>query len=206
MRGEAIGNLLGLGALFVLAACTSPIDVSTDYVAAPLSPRSGEPHVLGCKLAIADIADSRLDPATIGSLGPRVVHGPTDARAWLGNVLKSLSRYGVDVSLPPRDAAAGDELTASVTLVALWVASVTSAKTGAVLISVRYERNGAVVKRTNYRGTNSEPDWFGSSDEIQSMIDDAAGQVVKAMSDDLRSLCAHAEPQPPNLPETHDPV
>jgi len=39
---------------------------------------------------------------------------------------------------------------------------------------------------------SSDVDWCGSSDEIQSMIDDAAGQVVAAMGDDLVSLCAPA--------------
>ena len=95
--------------------------------------------------------------------------------------------------MPPRDTASGDGLTASVTLLTLWVAGITSAKTGSMVISVRYARNGAVVKSANYRGTNSEPNWFNSSDEIQSMIDDAAEQVVRAMSVDLSSLCGHAE-------------
>jgi hypothetical protein len=206
MRGSSLRSLPGIGALFVLAACASPIDLSTDYVGAPVSPWSGAPQIEGCKLAITEIADRRLDPTTIGLMGPRVVRGPTDAPAWLGNVLRSLSRYGVDVSFPPRDAAPGDDLTASVTLVTLWVAPITTAKTGSMVINVRYERHGAVVKDTNYRGTNSEPNWFNSSDEIQSMIDDAAAQVVKAMSGDLSSLCAHAEGQPPNPSETHDPV
>jgi hypothetical protein len=195
MRGASLRNLLGFAALLVLAACTSPIDVGKDYVAPSYSPASGDPSVQGCKLAIIDIGDSRLDPTTIGSMGARVVHGPTDARAWLGNVLKTLSRYGVDVSFPSPGAAPGGDLTASVTLVTLWVAPIATAKTGSVVIDVRYARDGAVVKRTNYRGTNSEPNWFNSSDEIQSMIDDTAEQVVTAMRDDLSSLCGHAEPR-----------
>lgn len=186
-------NLAGVAALLTLCACTTPIATSSDYVAAPVSPWSGEaPRLEGCKLAITAIADERLDPSTIGMIGPRPVRGPADATAWLGTVLKSLSRYGVEVSFPPPGAAPKGALTASVALNTLWVASIVTSKTGSVVIGVRYARDGAALKQTNYRGRDAGLDWFGSSDEIQSMLDDAAGQAVTAMADDLVSLCARA--------------
>ena len=87
--------------------------------------------------------------------------------------------------------------TENLTLVTLWVAGVTTAKTGSMVIRVAYARDGAAVKQVDYRGRNSDPDWFGSSDEVQAMIDDAAGQIIQAMADDLPSLCAPASPQAP---------
>jgi hypothetical protein len=205
MRRSTGRALLGVAAPLALFACTSPIATSSNYIAPPMSPWSGAaPRLEGCKLAITAIADARLDPTTIGMIGPRPVRGPADAPAWLASVLKSLTRYGVDVSFPPPGAAPKEGLTASVTLVTLWVASVTIAKTGSVVLSVRYARDGAVVKQANYRGRDSGPDWFGSSDEVQAMIDDTAGQAVKAMADDLSSLCAPAEQQPSSSSAVHD--
>lgn len=162
---------------------------SSDYIAPPVLPGSGQPSLQGCKLAITAISDARLDPTTIGNFG-RPIRGPADAPAWLASVLKSLSRYGVDVSFPSPGAAPQDGLTASVTLVTLWVAPIITAKTGSVVIGVRYARGGAAVKQANYRGRESDLDWSAGSDEIQSMIDDTAAQAVQSMADDLATLCA----------------
>lgn len=206
MRRAAVRALLGVAAALGLVACRSPIATSSDYIAPPVLTGSSQPQLQGCKLAITAIADARLDPTTIGNIGPRPVRGPADAPAWLASVLQSLARYGVDVSFPPPGAAPKAGLTASVTLVTLWVASVTVAKTGSIVIGVRYARDGAAVKQANYRGRESGPDWFGSSDETQAMIDDTAGQAVAAMAEDLGSLCAPPAQQPPSSSAAHDPA
>jgi hypothetical protein len=115
---------------------------------------------------------------------------------WLRSVLSSLEGYGVDVSFPSAEAVQADQLTASVALVTLWVSGIVTAKTNGVVIAVHYDRNGSVVKQTNYRGTNSEVNWFSSEDEAQSMVDDSTAQIVKAMSGDLSSLCANPAGSP----------
>lgn len=185
--------LLFLGCAFcTLGACTAPVE-TTDSFTVPQLPRAPDATRLrGCKLAIIEIADLRQDPSVVGTLGPRVVHGPSDPQAWMRHVLTSMKAYGADISFPRHGAVAGGELAASVSLVTAWVSSISTAKTGSVVVNVRYERDGSLVKETRYRGGQSDVNWFNSSDEIQGLIDDLLAKIVDAMSQDLVSLCPPA--------------
>lgn len=187
-----MGRALRLGfgaATLLLGACTEPVDAGLDYhplvtaaaTTVPQAPR-------GCGLGIVEITDLRLDPATLGSIGGRVVHGPADSGAWLRNVLTGLGSYGIEVSFPAGEKA--PSLTASVTLVTAWVESLAVAKTSSVVLDARYRRDGAVVKEARYRGAESTVNWFSSGDEIRAMIEDSWTQILAAMSGDAAALCA----------------
>ena len=149
------------------------------------------PELKDCKLAVAEIRDARADPTMIGFIGSRPVRGPADPRAWIGNVLAGLKAYGLDVAYPASEVSPTG-LVAKATLVPAWVSSVATAKTGSVVLKVRFSRGDAVLKEAYYRGAESSVDWWGSDAEIQGMIDDSLTQIVDAMSHDLASLCHSA--------------
>jgi len=181
-----------LPALFVVAccaACTDPVNATNDFAPPRPSSVAIAPELKGCKLAVGEIKDARADPATIGFIGARPVRGPGNPQAWIGNVLSSLKAYGLDVEYPASDVLPS-ELVAKATLVTAWVSSVATAKTGSVVVNVRFSRGDAIVKEANYRGAESSVDWWGSDAEIQGMIDDALTQIVEAISRDLATLCA----------------
>ena len=171
-----------------LAACSDPVNATNDFALPRPSSAAIAPELKGCKLAVGEIKDARADPATIGFIGSRPVRGPGNPQAWIGNVLAGLSSYGLNVEYPASDVPA-TELVAKATLMTAWVSSVATAKTGSVVINVRFSRGDAVVKDANYRGAVSSVDWWGSDSEIQGMIDDALTQIVDAVSHDLVSLC-----------------
>jgi len=139
---------------------------------------------------VAKFSDSRLDPSTIGRLNARVVHGPADPQAWVKHALAALEQKGIALSFAEQNgASAPDDLSVSISLQTMWVASVTTAKTGAVVIDAAYQRDGVPVKAAHYRGAESDPNWFDSADEVQGMIDSAMDQVLSQMSADLAVLC-----------------
>lgn len=172
-----------------LGACSDPVNATSDYAPPRPSPAAIVPALKGCKLAVGEIKDARADPTMIGFIGPRPVRGPDNPQAWIGNVLVGLSAYGLDVEYPASDVRP-TELVVNATLVTAWVSSVATAKTGSVVVKARFSRGDAVVKEANYRGAESSVDWWGSSSEIQGMIDAALTQIVDAMSHDLVSLCS----------------
>jgi hypothetical protein len=177
-------------AALLAGGCTTPItigDRSTPVYAAPSHPTA---DLKGCHLYVAKISDSRLDPSTIGSLGARVVHGPADPQGWMRNALAPLERKGITVSFAEQNmASAPGELSVALTLETMWVAGVATAKMSAVVIDAAYDRDGAPLKSAHYRGAESDPNWFGSADEVQGMIDSAMAQVLAQMSTDLAALC-----------------
>jgi hypothetical protein len=173
----------------ILGACTEPIVTKSEY---PLSVAAGAPAAW-CKLSITDISDARLDPDTIGMIGARTVHGPSDTRTWVGSALAGLRTYGIAVSLPADGIGPSPQgLTASVSLTKAWVASFSTTKTGSVVLHVRYAINGTPVSETNYRGAISSVDWWGSTGEVQGMLDDCLTQILGDMNRDLSSLCSSA--------------
>jgi hypothetical protein len=184
-------RLLAQLAVACLAACTDPVNATNDY--APPRPSSSTivSKLKGCKIAVTEIKDSRADPTTIGFIGLRPVRGPGNPQAWIGNVLSGLNTYGLDVEYPASDAPP-TELVAKATLVTAWVSSIATAKTGSVVLNVRFSRGDTLVKEANYRGAESSVDWWGSDGEIQGMIDDAMTQILEAMSHDLVNLCSPA--------------
>jgi hypothetical protein len=188
------GLLLNIAGAIGIAACTSPVETSNLYLAS----RSDHtvPELEGCKLAFTEISDRRRDPAVVGRIGPRVIHGPTDPVGWVRNVLTDLRDFGAQVSFPAAEPPSSGSLSASVTLLDVWVANTATTKTGNVLVQVRYSRDGVDLKEARYRGAESEVNWFNSEGEIQSMIDDALGQILSAMSADLTKLCAQPAESP----------
>lgn len=187
-------NLLALLPVLLAGGCTTPIDIAEKSPPAYTYAATTQPEadLRGCRLFVASISDSRLDPSTLGNLGPRVVHGPDDPKAWLKNALSSLERKGVTLSFADQPSSiAPGELSASLTLQTMWVASMATAKTGAVVIDAAYDRDGARLKDAHYRGAESDPNWFSSTDEVQGMIDSAMEQVLSQMTADLAILCRH---------------
>jgi hypothetical protein len=186
MRGGFLGVV---GAACALAACTTPVTTKSDYPMALASHTEGVPPLQGCKLAITEISDLRSDPTTIGLMGGRVVYGPAEPRAWIEKVLAGLKAYGADVTFPPPGSTRPTDLVATASLVTAWVSGMATAKTSSVVVRIRYDKDGAMLKEASYRGAESEVNWFNSSDEIQAMIDAALTQILEAMSRDLVSLC-----------------
>jgi hypothetical protein len=178
------------GGIF-LGGCTEPIVTTSDHPLSAGPVGAAAAPVPWCKLTIAEISDARLDPDTIGTVGLRVVHGPPDSRAWIGNALSGLRTYGIEVSPPPADGIAPAQgLTASVTLMTAWVSSFSTTKTGSVVLRVRYARDGTPLKETSYRGAISTVDWWGSTEEVQGMLDDSLTQILADMYRDLPPLCS----------------
>jgi hypothetical protein len=179
-----------LAAIGLLSACTSPVETSVGY---PAERRAVPPELrapAGCRLDVTEIADRRPDPSVMGRMAGRVVKAPGDPQAWIRNVVGSLNAYGIEVQFtaaPPLS-----ELRASVALRTAWVSSIATAKTGNVVLSVRYERGGGLVKEAAYRGSESDVNWNNSSGEIQGMVDATLDQIVDAMSRDVRDLCTQA--------------
>jgi hypothetical protein len=182
--------LFALFAAFLASGCTTPINIGDRSAAAYAVPSQPTADLQGCHLFVASLSDARLDPSTIGSLNARVVHGPADPKAWLKNALGSLAKKGVAMSFAEQNtASAPGDLSVALTLQTMWVASMTTAKTGAIVIDAAYERDGAPLKSAHYRGAESDPNWFDSADEVQGMIDSAMDQVLSQMSADLAVLC-----------------
>ncbi|HWE73858.1 MAG TPA: hypothetical protein VG328_11910 [Stellaceae bacterium] len=186
-------RLLALLGALLLGACTTPIDVGDSSTPGYPAARLPTSELQGCHLFVASVSDSRLDLSTIGNLGPRVVHGPADSKAWVENALASLEKKGATLSFADRHmSSAPGDLSVSLTLQTMWVAGMTTAKTGAVVIDAAYDRDGARLKDAHYRGAESEPNWFGSADEVQGMIDSAMEEVLSQMSADIGLLCRHS--------------
>jgi hypothetical protein len=180
-------------AALALGACSSPVTMSADYAAG--EPRTGGKPVplSGCQVRISQIADSRLDPTTIGLVAGRVVHGPADPQAWIQNALSSLRKSGIELSFAVDGAPSQPSgLTASVTLVTAWVSSAATSKIANIVLDVRYARDGAVLKQASYRGSASAINWWSSGGEIQEVIDDSLAQILGAMTVDLAAICASA--------------
>lgn len=179
-----------ISAVALLTACTSAVETSNGYQAEGHPVRHEMLAPAGCELDVTQITDSRPDPSVMGRLGPRIVKAPSNPQQWIRNLLAGLNVYGIEVQFaaPPSP----PQLSAAVVLRTAWVSSIATAKTGNVVLSVRYERPGGLVKETLYRGAESDVNWNSSSDEIQGMIDSALDQIVDAIGRDVSELCRQA--------------
>jgi hypothetical protein len=180
------------GGCACVAACSDPLITRSDYAPPAVAGTPAATQLRDCRISIASILDARLDRETIGSIGPRPVRAPPDTRAWVRNVLVTLQDYGAQVSFDAAGQRQHDELSAAVELKRLWVTNVATSKAVGIVLVVRYERDGALIKEATYRGSVSGINWFGTSDELQATLDEAFGQIVTAMRGDLAALCAHA--------------
>lgn len=178
----------GLLVAILAAGCAAgtPVTVSSPTAHTP----AHAPEAVACPVRVVEIVDDRMDPKTLGEVGGRPVRAPADANAWLRDVISGLQQYGVVVQFGEETPAPARVIDARAELKTAWVASVTTAKTASVVLTVQYLRADTLLKAVDYRGSVSSVNWNSSTGEIQNMLDDAFGQVLRQVTTDVRALCA----------------
>ncbi|MES1196400.1 MAG: hypothetical protein ABUL58_05595 [Steroidobacter sp.] len=149
-------------------------------VHAPLQP--------DCIVSISSITDKRTDPTTLGTVAGRPVHTPQDISQWLAKEFRGLGKYNVVLS--DHDVRnAGVKI--DIELLTAWVTELRMAKTANVVIGIHLSGrdDGSDNGRKFYRGTSNGVNWASGDAELQGMIDDAFGQIMKAASADIRTFC-----------------
>ena len=183
----------GLLAVILVAGCAdrTPVTVTSPAARNP----AHLPGAVACPVRVLEIVDDRMDPQTLGEVGGRTVRAPPDAHAWLRGVIAGLQQFGVAVQFGEDSPAAAQAIDARAELKTAWVASVTTAKTASVVLTVQYSHAVAPLRAVDYRGSVSRMNWNSSAGEIQGMLDDAFTQVLQQVSTDVRALCTQAGAQ-----------
>ena len=174
-----------------LAACApKPMTVAMHDARPSPSARHADRAPTSCRLKITDVADLRPDPATIGTVAGRSIHGPPDSDAWIKNILSGLDDRGIAVTFPQTgETATPAGLTASAHLKTVWATSVGTARTASMVLSMEYRIDGVAVKQRSYRGAVSDVSWWGTEGEVQSMLDSCVNTILQDIDDDVGVLC-----------------
>jgi hypothetical protein len=191
-----IGALSTLAAL-VLSACISPVPmtISESFSNPATDPSSATIHLPrssatpSCTLIVATITDARTDPALLGNVAGRPVRGPTNANAWLHNVIEGLQTRGIDASFDVNPRAEAMPLVADLTLRLAWVSDLHTSKNATTLWHMTLRRGDRSLGAFDYRGADTSLNWSSGDGELQRMVDRALGRALDAMAADVHSAC-----------------
>lgn len=172
--------------LLALAACSKePIDLPSNFTpsyGASWAHSHGKSQT-PCRIRIAQVSDKRTVKESMGNLGVRQVRSP-DPAAWLKSGLETLGR---DPGLQIVDEQS--DLDLDVELLKSYMLTITTDKSANVVVRVRYSRNGAALGEQVIRGTRTGWNWSNGSGEAEGAFDDALGDLLNMLDQDVESRC-----------------
>lgn len=186
-----------LAALPLLAGCATrgSMDLalrfspgSIDETAAADPPRSkGSPP---CAVYLADVRDLRGDKDDLGQIGDMLVQSQ-DTSAWIGAAIRSLARPPDIVFV---NSSASSAITLNVDLVKAYISTINMAKDAAVVVKVRYSRDGVVLDEMSYRGADTDVFWGLDKPEMAIALNNALRRALVPLRGDLLARCQTAAP------------
>ena len=201
MRTGTIAGAAGLACLVALSGCeNTPITLKPQFTPPmgwlqPARRGAAKAPVAVCRIGLAAIRDSRLDPGSMGSIAYRTLRMP-DSAAWFRAGFLALNR---DPRLKLSEGMQNADLVMDVEVVKAYVMSITSSKTATVIFRVRYSRQGTPLDEQIYRGDNVNWNWNSGEGESQSALDGTMAEALKQIDRDALLRCAQtwAPPAPP---------
>ena len=179
-------------AVAVAGCATSPVTLNsqfaTDRGLAP-SAEALPATASVCMIRLLHVTDSRLDPSTVGMVGPRVVKTPSNFDGWIRSAFATLSNDNVRIDSDPQ-AVPTEALTMNVELMRAGVQSINVAIATTLVFKVRYLRGDALLKEAVYRGSDTSANWANGESEIQSHFDTVMQQVLGGAREDLATVCS----------------
>jgi len=181
-------------AAVTLCACVSQVpmtlserfsDPQTRPATAPRLSRNAQP----CTLIVSTIADTRIEPALLGSVAGRPVRAPGDVSAWLRNVIAGLESRGVVPHFDTNPHQETSPLVAGLTLRMAWVSEIHTSKTATTLLRMKLTRGESVLRERDYRGSDTVMNWASGDGELQQMVDRAFGAALDQIAEDVRAAC-----------------
>jgi hypothetical protein len=198
LRTVARAAAVAAVSLLILAACAKePVVLASQFTPPHLvtsqSPQRGakERVIPSCRIRLGELRDQRIDPQATGTIGMRVVRA-SDPVAWLRSGLQSLSR---DRRIAILDGSATEEpdLELSAELLKSYILSITTQKSGNVVVRVRFSRHGQTLDEQIYRGGDVGANWASGAEESQSTLDRALAELLKELDRDVVSRCGAAK-------------
>lgn len=173
----------------VLAACSSPIDMPSQYTQRQTAHQAGNSHdrtVQACRVHLGTVGDLRSDTHAMGDVAGRPVR-VSDSAAWVRSGVLSLDQ-------DTRIAFVGDaaDLDLNVDLLKAYVMSITMNKASTVVARVRYSRHGVDDGEQVYRGSDTSLNWASGEGETQAALDSALADLLNAIHRDVLSRCTAA--------------
>ena len=195
------GVAAGLACLVALSGCeNTPITLKPQFTPPmgwlqPARRGAAKAPVAVCRIGLAAIRDSRLDPGSMGSIAYRTLRMP-DSAVWFRAGFLALNR---DPRLKLSEGRENADLVMEVEVVKAYVMSITSSKTATVIFRVRYSRQGTPLDEQIYRGDNVNWNWNSGEGESQSALDGTMADALRQIDRDALVRCARtwAPPAPP---------
>lgn len=182
--------------LFASPAFAAPMVMGPLYV----EPSHGTPPAKsgGCAVRVAELADDRRDPETLGAIGGfRAIKAPSDREAWLRSIFETgLSARGFKASFGADDNADPTALTARVHLKSFWVSTLATNKTASVALKAAVGRGGSGDPEKIYRSDKISINMWGSQSEFNGIVNDVFAEALDDLAEDLRAACAAAPTTP----------
>lgn len=181
-------------AAVTLTACISQVPMTlSEQFANPDTRPANAPRLrktaAPCMVVVSNIADTRTDPRSLGSVAGRPVKAPEDTGLWLRNVVAGLESRGVVPHFDTYSTREEEPLVASLTLRIAWVSEIATSKTATTLLRMKLTRAEAVLKERDYRGSDTVMNWASGDGELQHMVDRAFGTALDQIADDVRAAC-----------------
>jgi hypothetical protein len=190
MRPRIAGFIALLNFAFICSGCVDTTTMAVTASATPPTTARTQPKAVPCALRIGQILDERMDPTVLGRVNGRTVRSPADAQAWLRTVIAGLAGQGIMVDFSADGAAPAGAIDADARLKTAWVDSAATAKLASVVLNMQYSYRGTSIKTADYRGSVSTVNWNNTTNEVQSMVDDALAQVLTQLATDFRGICS----------------
>ena len=156
------------------------------------------PSAGGCAVNVAELADTRREPQTVGmEMAFRAIRAPQDRDAWLHSVIEvGLQARGFKTSFNAGDAP--DAVNVRINVRTIWLTTQAMSKTASVALRMSAAAPGGVAGEPHdYRGDVTGLNWAGSTNEFNGLAQRTFAEALDAMAADLRPLCAAgAKPAP----------
>lgn len=138
-----------------------------------------------CRVRIASVRDTRIDPGAVGNLVGLAVHF-TDTAGWIASALDSLGR---DPAIRIVTDGGESDLVLDVEIVKAYVATITTEKTARVVLHVHASGRGATARDDYYSGSDTSLDWIGGRAETEGALNDALTNAVRQIDRDVVIWC-----------------
>ena len=138
-----------------------------------------------CRLRIASVRDTRVDPGSVGSMGPVAVHF-ADTAGWIGSALNSLAR---DPAIRIVTDYSQADLVLDVEIVKAYISTITTEKTAKVVLHVRTSGRGVTARDDYYSGSDMSLNWVGGRAETEGALNDALTNAVRQIDRDVVTWC-----------------
>ena len=186
-------------ALTLMGGCeTSPVTLSNTYRGGPINDQTdtdtadtskASQSSKVCVFRLAHITDSRLDTATMGKVGPRVVNSPAEIDGWIRSAFVVLDDGTIQFE-SDKHPETGKELFLDVNLVKAWAQSINTSIATTIVLKVSYSHSNSVLKQAIYRGADTSLNWSNDGDDIQRLFDKVLKQALTGVRQDLAGLCS----------------